>query len=994
MGFLTILKRISSVLKINIRLFFVFMYNPQKYYDFLEDFKYRNVLRNVLRVIVYSIIIFIGYLCLLIIPIFYLFNKNFMNIVIKTIFYEKGSIKIFFLLFLIVIFYLSIFNVSFNVSFKAKGKVVHSILKVIIINLYPALFFSLGLYLLMFYGNYRFNGYITVSIIISIMVSDAIKYLINMTSYNKIRIVNSDSINYYRCKRNIKALSKFLLVIGIISFLLINIVHQFIYIKYFRVWLLFVISIVLTSRFLLIGFMNIVYTLLIILLTVSLKFNKVNDIILRNLPLCLNSIYDSIKIGRFDAVYNLLNAVAKISYDDAIKVVFDVMNNGLDKSASVKFLSNEVKNKNIDSVMIAIHQYGISKDDFQRLLNGLDGVNKKIFENIHDLYNITKIKNAEELIRQIKTIQYSLNKIYPKTQYAKLLRSYIDLMSINRIEMFSNFELISCKYDISLFYRNLFKCLVNISTVIKEYLNIQVSKEDRLMSLKKANNILEKLKREIYNTKDYPSKRLFVNIISNYSYITMREVYLFSHRAIIDLKVLSNKVYYSRKDKVSIPFVILNKGYVDARKLIITSMNNKGNYDFNEKKYKIYELNVDEYKNLNIDIKIKEPGPIELFIMVLYVSGGVYKYRDAFKFTIIAESNGRKYISVEDNFITGMVVYDESKFIGRKEYIKAINYSIRSTSIIIQGNRRVGKTSLLYRIKDGVLGKGIHTIFFDMQQLSIYNHSLDLLKYMVDKIYDYLIENGFELEFSNYKKDNLDYKDINKIFEKINKILGKDILLLLIDEFEFFEKFIKDSDDLFKNLWRSILISYSNIRYIFSGFLNLSKYSFWSEIEMVTKPIQLGKFTFIEAKNLFDIYLGDNVIIEDSALNKIYEATGGHPYLLQCLGSNIVSYVNSIKEPYVLLEDVDEIKKKFLVSNDSFFKWLWYSLMSDIERDEIIKILKENDPSEPIIKLAKDTDKIKLDSLSAEKQIINIYNNQIEFVIPLFKDWIKMKFIM
>src|SRR5205085_1182193 len=73
-------------------------------------------------------------------------------------------------------------------------------------------------------------------------------------------------------------------------------------------------------------------------------------------------------------------------------------------------------------------------------------------------------------------------------------------------------------------------------------------------------------------------------------------------------------------------------------------------------------------------------------------------------------------------YIAGPVVHDKQKFFGRQDVIREIKATFAegtgTRNIILYGTRRSGKTSLLYRITDGVLGDSFVSVYIDMQAVA------------------------------------------------------------------------------------------------------------------------------------------------------------------------------------------------------------------------------------------------------------------------------------
>ena len=136
-------------------------------------------------------------------------------------------------------------------------------------------------------------------------------------------------------------------------------------------------------------------------------------------------------------------------------------------------------------------------------------------------------------------------------------------------------------------------------------------------------------------------------------------------------------------------------------------------------------------------------------------------------------------------YIIGKPIIDPNKFIGREDIFSTINDNLEQPLILLYGQRRIGKSSVLNQIPNKVAGDNfvfIHCNFEDLGQSS----TSEILDLIADKIIEKLQINQND-ELINHLIENI-RTDIN-IFSKsflpeIYKKLGDQKLALLFDEFD------------------------------------------------------------------------------------------------------------------------------------------------------------------------------------------------------------------
>jgi eukaryotic-like serine/threonine-protein kinase len=245
-------------------------------------------------------------------------------------------------------------------------------------------------------------------------------------------------------------------------------------------------------------------------------------------------------------------------------------------------------------------------------------------------------------------------------------------------------------------------------------------------------------------------------------------------------------------------------------------------------------------------------------------------------------------------FTYGNPISDPTHFFGRKHEIEQVfsrlrNIGFESSSIV--GERRIGKTSLLYflmhpevRRAYGLASEKYLFIYMDLQMVDKDTTPLRLwqrfLQQMVRNCQDAEVK---QMLTSLRASDRIDNFAIADLFDSMDE---KDLhVVLLLDEFENVTENQNFSAAFFYGL-RSLAIHH-NLSLITSSRRELIELCHSEAIRSspffnIFANINLRLFTRVEARNLIDQLLaGTGISFTEEELDHIFRSAGYHPYFLQ-----------------------------------------------------------------------------------------------------------------
>jgi len=296
-------------------------------------------------------------------------------------------------------------------------------------------------------------------------------------------------------------------------------------------------------------------------------------------------------------------------------------------------------------------------------------------------------------------------------------------------------------------------------------------------------------------------------------------------------------------------------------------------------------------------------------------------------------------------YIAGPYVGGTQKFIGRVDILQKVQnilFHHQESAILLHGQRRIGKTSVLKELETNLLKEeAYHPIYFDL--LGKARQSLEeTLRDLANTINSGLgktekadLGNNPKTEFRNVWLPNL-----------LNYLNTKS-LVLLFDEFDALDDFdtlddlvlkqnapaLKQISDEFFHYVRDLLTI--NTQRLFFVFVIGRNISDLHDIALalcreLSNNIHVSLLDKKDTRKLIGFSIADKSLEwSEETIEKVWQLTHGHPLLTQALCKEIWERLyneNPKKPPVVTLKDIEIVIPKALESNESGLVWLWKGL--------------------------------------------------------------------
>jgi hypothetical protein len=328
------------------------------------------------------------------------------------------------------------------------------------------------------------------------------------------------------------------------------------------------------------------------------------------------------------------------------------------------------------------------------------------------------------------------------------------------------------------------------------------------------------------------------------------------------------------------------------------------------------------HTDLHLECQVDTPGRyiIRGGLQAIDLDGNPFK--QPFNFPITVAESGRIYTEPDyQPYVTGAGLSNDRTFVGRTDLLAWLGGLLRQPdgkpAIVLIGQRRIGKTSLLNKIKrDGLERTRLIPVYIDTQEIGDKGEQ-SFLTFVSERMAQAV---GMEAPVLNAAP----YQDFQHFLTKTKAILDKQRFLLMIDESEpiFQGKFGSELPPFLRSLMqhadyptlllfcgtyflKQVATNYSSVFFNTAQFKTISYLSAAESAELLQKP----------ARGILEF--------DDYVLEQAHILTKGHPLLLQSLGANLIEEFNAIvrageeRSNYVNFNDLEHAIQVLVQQQDN-----------------------------------------------------------------------------
>jgi hypothetical protein len=651
------------------------------------------------------------------------------------------------------------------------------------------------------------------------------------------------------------------------------------------------------------------------------------------------------------------------------------------KTLDFNYVISEISDKNLKEILRILNEMVFKRNSrpTEQYLDDLIPFLKKFIDCTHGKEFLYRYSVFNELLKCIKSEDF----------YSEPLNSY-------------KRTLINEERLLDPIYKDIIDNIDEISRFTKKF-NIYTMDDDKPKYKDKILNAIERVSNKWDKKLMDPDRYILRKIFKNWKEIVVNEYEEQVAIPHLESRIITKIAAYA--DRVGIIFEVKNSGNGEACEVQARVLPSD-NYEIiiGESEINSYVRSGGLFKP-ELVISPENSGEIEIYYEIKFKDSlgreKINKYRN--KINIIKKEI--VFQKIKNPYIIGDIVRETKMFYGRQSLIGDIRSTFegkyQKNSIFLHGQRRIGKSSLLYQLKK-LLQNGFIPVYINTLQFfgkkSFYR---DLMEEIKNELKSFI-------EIPEISEDPFDF--FKKMFyQEIKKQIGTKKLLLLIDEYQRIDDLITQGgykDDVIDFL--NALIQDGEIKIIIAGNVHLRelKNKKWIELMQNFIPINISFLSRDDTIKLICEPVEGHIEFDEGAIEKILSLSACSPYLVQLICYTMVEHHNENRINLIKYEDVCNHLVEYLEKGQNVFMDIFYSqpdktqdrvlfqIYKTMEKKKITSVDK-SDLSFNIMSQYDSIDKENIDrtlSKLEEKEIIQKSDDHpdlFEFTADLYRHWVK-----
>lgn len=290
-------------------------------------------------------------------------------------------------------------------------------------------------------------------------------------------------------------------------------------------------------------------------------------------------------------------------------------------------------------------------------------------------------------------------------------------------------------------------------------------------------------------------------------------------------------------------------------------------------------------------------------------------------------------------------VIDTEHLKGRTEELhEAVLLLLNGESVIVQGARRIGKTSLLHCLNALCTQRGQHCLYISFQRLSRYNVST-FIAHLQQQIIS---------QFRSLGDSPKDSGELFGFFRGFGTLIAQtcssdEYVILFFDEFQLTEEFSEEERRVLYNQLRNVIdeqVNYPELRrfvFVLSTAQSLSELAGGISSSLASsfsKTFHLGRLSPQSCRELIREPFAGRLKIGDDVVDLIITETGGHPYLIKLLLHELIISNNLFSDDVNFRQLVNQQVMKLTENREHDHFSMLKNLLNEVETHILYEIDK------------------------------------------------------
>jgi formylglycine-generating enzyme required for sulfatase activity len=280
-------------------------------------------------------------------------------------------------------------------------------------------------------------------------------------------------------------------------------------------------------------------------------------------------------------------------------------------------------------------------------------------------------------------------------------------------------------------------------------------------------------------------------------------------------------------------------------------------------------------------------------------------------------------------YVAGSPIRGQEMFFGRDNVFEWLREHLigqfQDNAIVLYGERRTGKTSILYQIPRRLDDPSYIPVLIDLQQLSLDSIDSFFLQLAV-KIWGALRRTQGVGKLPRPQREGFDSAYFTEVFlAQVEEAIGERTLLIMLDEFSRLRTKVESGDlpaDIFGYL-RSLMADHRMTLVISLG-SKLEQMS--AEYSVLFNQAIYHRITFLDesdARALITQPVAQHYGYQEEAIDLIIKATSGHPFYVQHVCHAIFARRGAGKREPVTGQEVEQVLPEVVEATAQNLKFIW-----------------------------------------------------------------------
>jgi hypothetical protein len=474
--------------------------------------------------------------------------------------------------------------------------------------------------------------------------------------------------------------------------------------------------------------------------------------------------------------------------------------------------------------------------------------------------------------------------------------------------------------------------LRDIVRLLKEYSQTDVLSDQRV-SLGKALDLLVERERAVRERLRDPERFVFLQILSGWrAAITNALENVGKGPARLNVSLRSRRAL--PLDEITVGLVLRNEGLGVASRVLV-QLETSPDYEILEGAVDVGILDIGKTIEPEFTLRSDGEGSLRLQFRITYNDPERKGKVDGFADLLYFREPPPCFMEIPNPYTPGLPLKPGSPtFVGREDIFNFIRQNIpalmQKMTLVLLGERRTGKTSILKQLPARLNDPRYVPIFVDGQALGIDPGMESFFLSLATAIADGLEEAGFSAPRLSPMEVAANAKFVfeRRFLPMVREQIEERVLLLTVDEFEELGARVRRGrlpEEVFPYL-RHLIQHEDQLAFIFAGTHKMEALvgDYWSVLFNIAKYKKVSFLSHDETTRLItEPVQPHGMVYDDLAIDEMLRLTACHPYFTQLLCTILVNRCNDAHCSYVTIQDVRDAVEELLETGRAHLTFLW-----------------------------------------------------------------------